>query len=179
MNFLIKDALKRFYLITTWVDIDGNYIVEALHLHENGSLRTRGGSYVFSTKDDALSKCMRMIGTKKRVRGFHQVNILELPRLGHVYLKPDIDTYVSPEEMAEMVKNAAIEYYVEFECAAGLEDRFDEGVEYLALKTEEDGYYDVWDRWGEKCRCHKMRFSRLEITERAAQLIGIPDVEEL
>ena len=174
MNILAKNKSGHLYLMGIWMDPDGAYIVSTYHLHPNGSLRTKGGSSSFKDKESAINKCFRMLRIKQRTRGYYQVALSELPELSYSFLKPDVDKYLSSGDAEQMVKEALLERYVEFNCVAGIEERFDEDVEYLALQDELDkDFYYVWDRYGQQCHCHKERFSRLEKTERAIKMTGM------
>jgi len=172
MNLLAMNDDGHFYLASVWVEVDGKYVVSATYLLPDGTRRAEGGRYEFELKDSAVDKCRRLMRAKRRIKGYNQVGLDRLPAPGRRFLKPELDEYVPPEQMLRMVSEAARERYVEFECVTGIEDRFDEGVEYLALQDEEDGFYDVWDRFGVQCRCHESRFSRLEPTERAMEVGG-------
>ena len=172
MNFLSSNPdTGEFYLIGVFMREDGRYGVSAIYLHPDGSFRTKGGDFWFDTKPEAQNKCRDLQRVKRRMKNFHTTGIKSLPAKARRYLKADIDTYVSQEEMLQMIREAEREYYVEFECVAGIEGSFDEGVEYLALRDAEDqDFYDVYDRNGQLVTCCQQRFSRLEPTERALRL---------
>ena len=86
-------------------------------------------------------------------------------------MKVDLDRYVSHEEMWAIIRKSKRERYVEFDILTGLGDRFDAGIEYLSyVVMDEPELYDVMDNFGNSCRCHQSRFSRIEPTERAISL---------
>jgi hypothetical protein len=176
MNELMRSIeTGEFYLIGVRMTVDGNYEVLSHFLLADGTIRARGGASVHKSERHAKNKVRSMIRTKKK-REYVCVDMAWLPRRAVKYLQADLDKYVTPEEMKRMVAEAALERYVEFDCVTGIEDRFDEGVEYLALAdTEEDEFYYVYDRNGVKCHCHKSRFSRLEPTERAVE-VGVKEM---
>lgn len=171
MNFLALNGDSHFYLVGVSMDVDGMYVASAVYLLPDGTKRADGGRYRFRFKEQAVEKCRRLLRSKRRHKGFERCGLVLLPEAGRRFLKPDLDDYVPPDEMLRMVSEASREHYVEFECVTGIEDRFDEGLEYLALQDEDEPeFYDVWDRFGELCHCHESRFSRLEPTERALEL---------
>lgn len=176
MNLLARNEdTGHFYLVGVSMGVDGMFVASAVYLLPDGTRRAEGGSFRFDTKERAVEKCARLLRSKRRMKGFKErCDLDRLPEPGRRFLKPDLDNYIPPDEMLKMVDEGARERYVEFECVTGLEDRFDEGLEYLALADDdEDGFYDVWDRYGVPCRCHESRFSRLEPTERALELEAV------
>jgi hypothetical protein len=177
MNALMRNKDSgEFYLIGVHMTPSGEYEVVSRYLHPDGSTRVKGGSTVCLTQDSAIKRVRSMIRMKKKKRlkekrCFAEVDLRTLPEKALKYLQANLDEYIPPEEMQRLVEEAILERYVEFECAVGLEDRFDEGVEYLAIKdVEDEGFYYVYDRNGEQCHCHESRFSRLEPTERAQEV---------
>ena len=161
----------EFYLLGIFMREDGRYGLTSVYLYPNGSFRTKGTEFWSDTKEQAIDKCRKLLRVKRKMKNYHTCGLSRLPVLGYRYLKPDLDKYVSPEEMLRMVDEAAREHYVEFECVVGIEDRFDEGVEYLGLRDPiDEEFYNVYDRNGETFQCHESRFSRTEPTERAVEL---------
>lgn len=169
MNLLGRNKSGEFCLVSISMRQD-SYVVAVTYLHNDGNLRVRGGEWAEKSRDVAEFKARHVYSEKKKKKGYEEVSTDELPLAGWVHLAVDLDNYVSQDEMLEMIKNARLERYVEFSCVIGIEDRFDEDLEYLAIKDEEeDGFYYVYDRYGKKCHCHDSRFSRLELTERALE----------
>lgn len=155
----------------------GTYAVETLYLHRNGSLRTKGGYIECDTKERAFVVAEHQMIVKRKKKGFERHDISKIPEEGKRYLSIDLDKYIPPEEMERIIVEASRENYVEFDCVVGIEAHFDEGLEYLALRSEEDDdYYLVYDRYGRQVECHKTRFSRCEPTERALE-VGTPKIE--
>lgn len=173
MNFVLCDS-KEYFLIGVSMTADGGYAVSTVYLTAEGTLRVKGAYNVFETKDAALRYCKDIMRTKKKRKGFKECSILDIPEKGRVYLKGDIDTYIPADEMIRIMDEARREFYVEFNCIAGIEERFDEGVEYLALQDLEDNeFFDVYDRYGQFCKCSNARFSRCEPTERAEEVLRL------
>jgi len=175
MNLVAKNKLSgEFYLLGITMNADGHYAVSTCHLYADGSLRTRGEVvFTFETKEQAVNKCKSMLRVKFNKRGFVSCSMLDVPPVGRRYLKPDVDTFVEPEEMLRLMDAARREYYVEFDCVDGIEDRFDEGLEYIAMKDlEDEEFFDVYDRYNEPCHCHISRFSRCQKTEIALEAEG-------
>ena len=172
MNFTLKHPGKGdFYLLGITMTTDGDYAVSAVYLNPDGSVRTYGCIETFTTKQAAIKHCKGSMRIKKKKKGYRRCSLLDIPKQGHASLKPDIDSYMKPEDMLALMEEARSEYYVEFGCVTGLEEQFDEAVEYLAFRDDEDpDFYDVYDRFGKLCQCHESRFSRCEPTERALEV---------
>ena len=174
MNFLARNDKGEYFLLGIWRAGEASYQVVAIYLLRDGTKRADGGRYNFQSERAAIGKCYQQLNIKRRKKGFEKVELDQLPEPGKVFLKPDLWTFATPDELLEMAKHADQERYVWFNIVTGIEDRFDEGVEYLALQDlDEPDYYDVWDRFGVQCKCHESRFSEIRLTERAMEIRGM------
>lgn len=177
MNFLSKNPKTgEFYLSGVYKLMDGSYKITSIYLHSCGSLRTAGDIHFTETKLGAIRYCEKLHRTKAKMKGFISVGLEQLPENGRQHLKLDVDTYVSQEEMLRIVAEALREHYVKFDCVIGLEDRFDEDLEYLAIRdVDDEDLYDVYDRNGVLYMCNKYLFSSIVPTERAKSVSTTSD----
>ena len=168
MNIAAKND-NGFCLIGISLTSGGLYQVLTTYLHSNGSFRTYGGKSHFQSRDEAEKASRRAMRRKIKHKSLEPCNLSEIPQEGRKYLKPDVDEYVSQDEMIQMMEEASREYYVVFSCVDGFESLFDEGVEYIALKDEDEDDEDafwVYDRFGDQVLCYRWRFSSVKPTER-------------
>jgi len=174
VNVASQNANGEYYIASIYVTTTGEYGVESVYLLRDGTKRADGGRWVYKNKAEAIKRVGRLMHTKKRMKGFHRIDLGNLPDRAKKFLRPNVDTYLPPDEMLRMVEEAIDERYVEFDCVTGLEERFDEGLEYLAQVDREDpDYLLVWDRNGIQCKCHKSRFSRIDKTERTLKVDAV------
>lgn len=171
MNLLSKSDNGEFYLLTIIITSDNRYCVSGCYLWSDGSLRVRGASFSYDTKEAALAKCRRLRHIKETKKGYTPTDLSELPERGKEYLKPNVSDYITHAEMQHIIDEAYRERYVEFAVVVGFGDRFDKGSEYLAYVIPgDDEFYYVCDNFGKYEKCHKSRFSRLEPTEKAVEM---------
>jgi hypothetical protein len=169
MNRVMKDQQGNWYIITIQKTGSGKFpfVVEGFHLWQNGSLRSKGGTRIFSTREEADRCVKRMVRNKKKVRGFLDSDVTALPNEGIRYLRSDVEKQMSNDEFLDFVRSIKRERYVFFEDVTGMEEKFDTGLEYLGILNEDSDYIDVYDRFGNPCTCHLERFSKIVKTERS------------
>ena len=171
MNIVLKNE-KEWYVISSWKNENGTFTVEGFYLAKDQKTFVRGNRIVVCNASQANQTTKKMRNMKIRKKGFRETSS-EVPQLILTLIERNKGERISEEEMLAMIAEAKRERYVTFDLTVGIEDRFDKGVEYIGYVSDEDHtVLSVYDKFGQPCDCHESRFSMVELTERAREVLG-------
>ena len=161
---------KEYYLVSVKRE-DESFCALCKCVCVDGELRDLGGRFLFPTQRDAERKCRQLAKTKTKRRGFHEVDLPEIPLDVQEHLEVPVEMQISPQEMVKLITRSKMERYVVFKNLDGLDDYFDLGVEYLGYEVD-DGFLEVHDKFGDLRHCFASRMSSVVHTERCAEVGG-------
>jgi len=169
MNLVAKND-EEWFIIGVWMGTDGRYEVRSSYFYPDGKQRITWDVCHSLPLESAIKRAKSSLRFKIKKKNMTQVPLDELPSVLLPRLAPSLDSWVSPQDMLGMVISAKAERYVYFDIVDGIEDRFDEGLEYLGFVSDKDAeFVNVYDKFGELCNCHVSRFSAILETERAEE----------
>jgi predicted DNA-binding WGR domain protein len=122
----------------------------------------------FSKRTDAERACCKKLRVKKK-HYYQETN--DFPEEILPYLKVEVDNQISNKEALALIDEARRERYVVFKDCTGIEDCFDEGVEWIGyIDPNDDAFMEVMDRYGELRTVSIERLSSIDFTERTREV---------
>ena len=121
----------------------------------------------FDSKKEAEKYAKKMAKVKAKMKNYERMEHDEVPDPVKKSFEVEPEMQISEQDMLDLMARCKKERYVVFKDVEGIEDRFDEGMEYLAEETEDPTILKVYDIYGEPCQCYKYRFESVKLTEEA------------
>jgi len=118
---------------------------------------------------EAKQRVKKMIKIKTRKFGWRKMELSKVPSTVKEYFVAPIESFISQEDMLELVKRMGRERYVFFSDNTGLEHIFDKGLEYVAYLSDDDDLLYVEADNGEFHHCLSSRFCEIRKTEYAEE----------
>lgn len=170
MNIALRNKTGEVYYIASIRRNNDVFNAFGNRYDQAGNITARGQQFPFSNQKEAEAKVKDLVKTKMKRKDLFPTSLELLPRpvMHHLVVPPEMQA--TPEEMVMILKKAQVERYVVFHDVSGMEEYFDEGVEYIGYILEDDEYIiKVYDRYGTLRDCFRQRMSEIKPTERALE----------
>jgi len=177
MNIVLKNPKKQEYYVAC-VKRDGDvYIAMGKCVDVSGKLREFGTRFNFNTLEAAQKKCKELAKIKVKKRKYSDVPLVKVPEPIQEHLEVPPDMQLTPQEMVALIADARRERYVVFRDVDGMENYFDQGIEYIGYAHNEDSpdveCLEVYDRFGDLRHCLRSRMASINPTERCIEVGGL------
>lgn len=164
MNFVLKPKNQNQYTIYGVRRTADGFVVRSTTVNGNGQVVVSEDIDLLSTLEDANERARKIALTKAERKG--RILVENPPEFVRNHFDAEDAEWVTPQQMIDLLEAAKRERYVVFRNVDNLGDRFDLGVQYLAINFDDDDEAaDVIDNFGKPCGCLKSRFASVELTE--------------